>query len=119
MRESGIPRDQIFVTTKLWNSDHGYENTLQAFHRSMQELGLEYGENFSLRRGKMMVVEDALEFFKVLKADVLRRLNMPMQELGLEYDEEGEGDGGSQWGVRGRGRGERLSLRVCVYSERG
>lgn len=43
VRESGIPREEIFVTTKLWNSDHGYQNTLQAFHRSLEELGLDYG----------------------------------------------------------------------------
>src|SRR5712692_297147 len=31
VRESGIPREEIFVTTKLWNSDHGYESALRAF----------------------------------------------------------------------------------------
>lgn len=42
VRASGIPREQVFVTTKLWNSDNGYENTLNAFHRSLDELGLDY-----------------------------------------------------------------------------
>ena len=42
VRESGIPREEIFVTTKLWNDDHGYETTLRAFERSRQELGLDY-----------------------------------------------------------------------------
>ena len=42
VRESGIPREEIFVTTKLWNDDHGYETTLRAFKRSRQELGLDY-----------------------------------------------------------------------------
>ena len=41
VRESGIPRDEIFVTTKLWNDDHGYESALRAFDRSRKELGLE------------------------------------------------------------------------------
>ncbi len=40
--ESGISRDEIFVTTKLWNSDHGYENTISAFHQSLDRLGLDY-----------------------------------------------------------------------------
>lgn len=31
-------------TTKLWNSDHGYQQTLQAFQKSLVNLGLEYGE---------------------------------------------------------------------------
>jgi 2,5-diketo-D-gluconate reductase A len=38
---SGIPRQDIFVTTKLWNCDHGFDATLHAFDRSMQRLGLE------------------------------------------------------------------------------
>ena len=42
VRESGIPRDDIFVTTKLWNSDQGFESALRAFEGSRRELGLEY-----------------------------------------------------------------------------
>jgi diketogulonate reductase-like aldo/keto reductase len=38
---SGVPRDQVFVTTKLWNSDHGYEETLRACEASLQRLGTE------------------------------------------------------------------------------
>ncbi|MFN2494294.1 MAG: aldo/keto reductase [Pseudonocardiaceae bacterium] len=38
---SGLPRDEVFVTTKLWNSDHGYDEALRAFDRSMRRLGLE------------------------------------------------------------------------------
>ncbi|OMI41251.1 aldo/keto reductase [Streptomyces sparsogenes] len=39
---SGLPRDELFVTTKLWNSDHGYDSTLRAFDASLSKLGLEY-----------------------------------------------------------------------------
>ncbi|MFD0853456.1 aldo/keto reductase, partial [Actinomadura adrarensis] len=42
IRDSGVPREEVFVTTKLWNSDHGYDETLRAFDTSMQRLGLEY-----------------------------------------------------------------------------
>jgi diketogulonate reductase-like aldo/keto reductase len=42
VRESGIPREDIFVTTKLWNSDHGYDKTIKAFHRSLERSGLDY-----------------------------------------------------------------------------
>jgi diketogulonate reductase-like aldo/keto reductase len=41
IRESGVPRDEVFVTTKLWNSDQGYESTLRAFDESMRLLGLD------------------------------------------------------------------------------
>ena len=37
---SGIRRDGIFVTTKLWNSDQGYDSTLRAFERSRERLGI-------------------------------------------------------------------------------
>lgn len=42
IRQSGVPRSELFVTTKLWNADQGYESTLQAFDTSLQKLGLDY-----------------------------------------------------------------------------
>jgi diketogulonate reductase-like aldo/keto reductase len=42
IRESGIPREQIFVTTKLWNDDHGHDAALRAFDASLARLGLDY-----------------------------------------------------------------------------
>ncbi len=41
IRESGVPRERVFVTTKLWNSDHGYDRTLRACDQSLARLGLE------------------------------------------------------------------------------
>jgi len=40
--ESDIERDEIFITTKVWNSDQGYRSTLSACERSLQRLGLPY-----------------------------------------------------------------------------
>jgi len=40
--EAGIPREEIFVTTKLWNTDQGYESALKAVDASLAKLGLEY-----------------------------------------------------------------------------
>jgi diketogulonate reductase-like aldo/keto reductase len=42
VRDSGIPREQIFITTKLWNRDHGYDAALRAFDASLKDLGLDY-----------------------------------------------------------------------------
>lgn len=42
IRTSGIPRDEIFVTTKLWNDHHGYDETLRACDRSLAALGLDH-----------------------------------------------------------------------------
>jgi 2,5-diketo-D-gluconate reductase A len=39
---AGLPRDEVFVTTKLWNSQQGYDSTLGAFDKGLERLGLEY-----------------------------------------------------------------------------
>jgi 2,5-diketo-D-gluconate reductase A len=40
VKKSGIPRDEIFVVTKLWNADQGYDSTMKAFEKSAKRLGL-------------------------------------------------------------------------------
>ena len=40
--ESGIPRKEIFLTTKIWNSDQGYRSAFQAFEKSLDQLQTEY-----------------------------------------------------------------------------
>src|SRR3954466_12942021 len=42
IQRSGVPREELFITTKLWIQDAGYEQAKQAFGKSMQKLGLEY-----------------------------------------------------------------------------
>lgn len=42
VRRSGIPREELFITTKLWISDAGYEPAKKAFEESMLKLGLKY-----------------------------------------------------------------------------
>ena len=42
IRYSGVDRQDIFVTTKVWNSDQGYDNTLRAFESSLEKLGMDY-----------------------------------------------------------------------------
>ncbi|WP_059104829.1 aldo/keto reductase [Shouchella shacheensis] len=42
IKDSGMPREKLFVTTKVWNADQGYENTLKAFDESLKRLGTDY-----------------------------------------------------------------------------
>ncbi len=42
IRNTGIARDDIFVTTKVWNSDQGYDATVRAYEKSLEELGFDY-----------------------------------------------------------------------------
>ncbi|GAT79874.1 oxidoreductase [Streptomyces sp. F-3] len=63
---SGIPREDIFVTTKLWNSDQGYDSALRALDASLDRLGLEYVDLYLIHwptpeRGKYVETYKALE----------------------------------------------------------
>lgn len=42
VRGSAVPREEVFITTKLWNDDHGYNSALRAFDASLKRLGLGY-----------------------------------------------------------------------------
>ncbi|MGJ9382859.1 aldo/keto reductase [Salipaludibacillus sp. CF4.18] len=42
IRLANVPREELFITSKVWNGDQGYENTLKAFDESLERLGLEY-----------------------------------------------------------------------------
>lgn len=42
VRNSNIPREQFFITTKVWNNDQGYDETLRAFEKSLKRLGMDY-----------------------------------------------------------------------------
>ena len=46
LAESGINREELFITSKIWISDMGYEQTLKAFDESLQRLGLDYLDLF-------------------------------------------------------------------------
>jgi diketogulonate reductase-like aldo/keto reductase len=68
IRSSGIARGEIFITTKLWNSDHGYDRSLEAFDDSLSRLGFDYVDLYlihwpveGLRRDSWRALERLLE----------------------------------------------------------
>lgn len=42
LKNANVAREDLFITTKVWNSDQGYENTLRAYEESLERLGLDY-----------------------------------------------------------------------------
>lgn len=77
IRESGIPRDEIFVTTKLWNDDHGYKSTLKAFDESMEKLGLDYLDLYLIHwPGKDKYLDTWRAFEKLYKDGRVRAIGV-------------------------------------------
>ena len=88
IRESSIPRQDIFVTTKLWNSDHGYDKSIKAFHRSLERLGLEYIDLYlihwpveGLRRESWRALESLMDTGKCRAIGVSNYLIPHLEEL--------------------------------------
>lgn len=64
--ESNVPREELFITTKVWNADQGYEATLAAFDVSMEKWGLDYLDLYLIHwplpsQGKFVETWKALE----------------------------------------------------------
>ncbi len=64
VRDSGLPREEVFVTTKVWNADQGYESTLKAFDKSRKKMGMDVVDLYLIHwpvKGKFTDTWKALE----------------------------------------------------------
>lgn len=73
IRESGIPRGEIFLTTKVWNNEQGYESTLEAFQRSLERLGLDYVDLYLIHWAVEAKYRDTWRAMEKLQNDGLIR----------------------------------------------
>ncbi|MGW2791870.1 aldo/keto reductase [Streptomyces sp. NPDC001251] len=67
---SGVAREELFITTKLWNSEQGYDSTLRAFDASLDKLGLDYVDLYLIHwpvPAKDAYVDTYKAFEKILK----------------------------------------------------
>lgn len=74
IKVSGLPRDEVFVATKVWNADQGYKFTLKAFETSLHQLGMDYVDMYLIHwpvKRKFKQTWRALEYLydqKVVRA---------------------------------------------------
>ena len=88
IKESGIPREEVFVTTKLWNSDHGYDSAPATFEGSRRRLGLSYVDLYlihwpvqDLRNETWRALETLLEEEKCRAIGVSNYMTWHLEEL--------------------------------------
>jgi len=88
VRDSGLPRGEVFITTKLWNADHGYDPALKAFDASLKRLGFEYVDLYLIhfpvpdkRRESWRALEKVLKSGRARAIGVSNFTERHLQEL--------------------------------------
>jgi diketogulonate reductase-like aldo/keto reductase len=67
IRRSGIPRDEMFIETKVWISDYGYDEALHAFDKGVRKLGVERLDLFILHQPLPSAFDRTLEAYRALE----------------------------------------------------
>jgi diketogulonate reductase-like aldo/keto reductase len=67
IRRSGIPRGEIFIETKIWISDYGYDETLQGFEKSARKLGVEQIDLLLLHQPLPSAFERTMDAYRALE----------------------------------------------------
>ena len=85
LKNSQIPRDEAFITSKVWNSDQGYSRTINAFNKSLSNLGVEYIDLYLIHwpvEGKWVETWQALEeLYKIGKVRAIGVSNFYINHL--------------------------------------
>jgi 2,5-diketo-D-gluconate reductase A len=67
LRRSGVPREDVFVETKVWVTDYGYDETLHAFEKSSKKLGVEQLDLLILHQAVPAAFERTIQAYKALE----------------------------------------------------
>lgn len=71
IRECGVPREELFVTSKVWNTERGYDKTMASFEKTLSDLGLDYLDLYLIH---WPAVENQYEDWRAINADTWRAL---------------------------------------------
>lgn len=71
VRESGVPRSELFITTKVWNTERGYGRTLRSFDESLERLGTDYVDLYLIH---WPAVSSQYECWKELNAETWKAM---------------------------------------------
>ncbi|MGZ4135454.1 MAG: aldo/keto reductase [Tumebacillaceae bacterium] len=66
MQAAGVTREELFVTSKVWNADLGYESTIRAYETSLEKLGLEYLDLYLIHWPKAGLYKEAWRAMETL-----------------------------------------------------
>lgn len=90
---SGVPRKEIFVTTKLWNDDQGYDKAFEALEASLDRLGLEYVDLYLIHWPATKRRHDTWKAFEEIqasgKAEAVGVSNYTIEHLEQLFDQSG------------------------------
>jgi len=89
IRDSGIPREEIFVTTKLWNGDQGTENTEKAILKSLEQLDIGYIDLYLIHSpllGKELRLQSYAKIIEFQKRGLIK--NIGVSNYGIHHLEE-------------------------------
>jgi len=76
IKKSGVPREEIFLVSKIWMSDHGYEKTLQAFKTSIKKLGTDYLDLYLIHWPQSLNKETWKALEKLYKEGYIRAIGV-------------------------------------------
>lgn len=82
IKESKINREDIFLVTKLWNDDHGYENTMKAFNKSLERLQVEYMDLYLIHWPNKLNAETWRAFEDLYKSGKVKAIGVCNFKIG-------------------------------------
>ena len=82
IKESNIKREEIFLVTKLWNNDHGYEETIKAFNKSLENLQVEYIDLYLIHWPNKLNTETWKAFEYLYKTEKVKAIGVCNFKIG-------------------------------------